>query len=151
SGRAPAYNDGVESDCSNIQQLRRMAGQLERIFQGKLNLPIVRRRACNACAPGHIHSVAGQAKVGVVQGVKELGPELNLVSFMYLKVFLQSEIHVDKPWAAQVANSRVTEDVGDLLAGGQWRRDEYRRVEPARQRLVTGVAPKIRLVRLING
>ena len=124
---------------------------LELVFQGKLNLPVVCRRAGDAGSSWLIYSAPGQAEVGMVQHIEELRAELNLVSFMQLEALLQNKIHIDEIGAAQIADPRVTEDMRDLLPRRQRWCDEYRLVIPTRQRLVTGmIATEIRLQGLPN-
>src|SRR5205807_9434952 len=89
--------------------------RLELVSQGELNLPVVSRSTGDASSSRLIHSVAGQAEVGMVQHIEELRAELNLVSFMQLEALLQNKIHVNQLWPAQVANPRVTEHMRDLL------------------------------------
>src|SRR5207249_2706339 len=112
---------------------------LELVFQGELDLPVVRRGTGDARSSWLIHSVARQAEIGVVQHVEELGAELDLVSFTQVEALLQNKIHADKLRAAQVSNPRVAEHVRDLLSGGQRRHNEYGLVIPTRQRLVAGI------------
>ena len=62
--------------------------KLEHVFQGELNLPVISGGIGDTRASWLIHSVAGKAKIGVVQHVEELSAELDLVSFEYLESFL---------------------------------------------------------------
>src|SRR5690348_539856 len=113
---------------------------LKRVLESKFDLPVIGGGAGNAAAAGNINRGARQAKIGMVQQVKELRPELQLLALAYFEVLLQDEVHVKEVGPAKVPYPRVAEHVRRLLPGRQRRCNKGRRVKPARQVLMAGVA-----------
>src|SRR5690242_14680373 len=116
---------------------------LKRVLESKLDLPIIGGGVRNAAAARNINrgkAATRQAEIGMVQQVEEFRPKLQLLALAELEVLLQHEVHVKQIRATQVSYARVAKHVRRLLARSQGRRDKGRRVKPACQVLMAGVA-----------
>ena len=140
---AKRNSDAVEASLPWNKCLGGRILALERIFQRKFHLPIICCRAGNRRRPGEINRnltcASGQPEIRMVQQIEEFSPELQLLLFEDLEILPQNEIEIDQMRPPQISYLRVAVGVRRLLAGRERRRHERRLIEPAIQRLMTGI------------
>src|SRR5947208_14689293 len=79
--------------------------QLERVFQSKFDLTVVRSRVGDTVSTGHVRIRPRQTKIRMIEKVEEFGPELHLLRFSELEVLLRDQVKVDQVRPSHTSHS----------------------------------------------
>src|SRR5271167_2413414 len=113
---------------------------LKSVLQCELDLAIVRCRVRDRGASRHIHvdqrRPSRQSEIRMIENIKELRAELDLLRLPNLETLLQNEIEIHQTGASQISDRAIAKVMRGLLQISQRRCHECRLVDPAIQSLM---------------
>jgi hypothetical protein len=120
SGRALGECNTIRSPGFGHSGLTLSAlSDLKCVFQGELDLAIVGRRVGDRGASRYVHrnqgSASRQTEIWMIEKIEELRPELDLLPFSDLEVFLQNQVEVHQVGASKISDTAIPKAMRGLL------------------------------------